>query len=137
MSAIPKFKPTRNAAWLDAVRDVGYCCRCAMVCRPQASHRNEGKGMGQKVSDHLTAALCPDCHFAIDNGKAMNRDERRAAWDKAFVATVAELQRQGRIAQINVSFLTAAPKTAEWNRQFVELIDRMVQQRLLTLSPKD
>lgn len=50
-----------------------------------AAHRNEGKGMGVKVSDALIAPLCFTCHSALDQGKDLERDERRRMWDRAYI----------------------------------------------------
>jgi hypothetical protein len=77
----------RNRKLLDAVRELP-CQACGVqdgtVC---AAHRNEGKGMGKKVSDALIAALCFRCHQAVDQGAAMTREERRDAWNRAAIKT--------------------------------------------------
>jgi len=86
----------RNQKWLQAVRDIGYC----MICKEygvQAAHRNYNKGMGMKTSDCLTAALCPSCHFLIDNGKELSREERRAMMDRAIVNTLEQLVLSGKV----------------------------------------
>ncbi len=49
-----------------------------------AAHRNEGKGMGLKVSDALTAPLCFSCHRDLDQGKD-SREEKRDRWNRAFI----------------------------------------------------
>lgn len=84
----------RSKEWLDAVRSLEFCVLCGTY-GVQAAHRNEGKGMGQKVDDCLTAALCPACHHEIDNGAHLTRDERRAMMDRAIVLTLRELTRRG------------------------------------------
>lgn len=89
-------KPFRSKKWLDAVRSIQCCVLCGRY-GVQAAHRNEGKGMGQKTSDCLTAALCQECHYEIDNGKDMSREERRARIDKAIVLTVEQLAISGAI----------------------------------------
>ncbi len=86
----------RNEKWLNAVRSISLCVRCGRY-GVQAAHRNEGKGMGMKVGDHLTAALCPVCHAEIDRGKTMTRDERRAEMDRAIVQTLDVLVQLGKI----------------------------------------
>lgn len=53
-----------------------------------AAHRNEGKGTGFKVPDWQVAYLCHDCHYELDNGKDLDRDEKRALWDSAYIKTV-------------------------------------------------
>ena len=71
-----------------------------MLCGPwgvQAAHSNQDRGMGQKSSDSLCAALCPDCHHEIDNGKTLDREQRRARMDRAIVLTIDQLSRRGLI----------------------------------------
>lgn len=88
-------EPTyRSARWLSAVRSLENCVLCGSY-GVQAAHRNEGKGMGQKVDDCLTAALCVACHTEIDNGPNMTLEERRQMMDKAILKTVAALARRG------------------------------------------
>lgn len=53
-----------------------------------AAHRNEGKGMGIKVDDWLVAYLCHKCHYELDNGRDLTRQERRNLWNAAYVKTV-------------------------------------------------
>lgn len=87
----------RNKRLLEACRDLP-CQHCGIedgtVC---AAHRNEGKGMGSKVSDALVAALCHKCHFELDNGKALSRDERRSMWNAAYIKTMQALIEAERI----------------------------------------
>jgi len=50
-------------------------------------HSNQskhGKGMGIKASDIFTVPGCHACHMELDQGMAMNREEKRAAWDAAY-----------------------------------------------------
>lgn len=91
-----KQKSVRSRKWLAAVGGIDECVLCGAY-GTQVAHSNFGKGMGLKVPDHLTAALCPDCHFEIDNGKTMTREERRAAMDRAIVRTFDRLVRAGRV----------------------------------------
>ena len=55
-----------------------------------AAHRNEGKGMGLKVSDALVCSMCFECHSEMDNGKSLTKDERRDMWNRAFISTMKE-----------------------------------------------
>ena len=73
------------------------CGACGASGPSQAAHRNEGKGMGIKVSDALCAALCPACHTELDQGKSMTKQERRDFWNRAYINTVKELIESGRI----------------------------------------
>lgn len=86
----------RSPQWLAAVHKIENCVRCG-VYGIQAAHMNEGKGMGQKTDDCLTAALCPKCHHEIDNGKTLSREERREILRKAVLDTLVQLARMGLI----------------------------------------
>ncbi|EAA3241798.1 hypothetical protein EGS24_06630 [Salmonella enterica] len=86
----------RSNRWLQAVREIDCCVLCGRY-GVQAAHRNEGKGIGLKVDDSLTAALCPSCHERIDNGKDLSREERRSEMDRAIVLTLQKLTREGRV----------------------------------------
>ena len=84
---------TKDPQWLNAVSQIECCVLCGSY-GIQVAHRNEGKGMGQKVDDCLTAAICPQCHHEIDNGNLLSREERRARMDRAIVLTLRELARR-------------------------------------------
>lgn len=87
----------KNRAWLEAVAQIPYCVLCGSTESLQVCHRNEGKGMGLKTPDVLTARLCQSCHHEIDNGNRLARDERRALMDKAIVETLGHLSRKQKI----------------------------------------
>lgn len=89
-------KPYRSRAWLSAVHEIESCVLCG-AHGVQAAHSNQDRGMGQKSSDALCAALCPECHTEIDSGKSLTRSERRARLDRAIVLTVDQLARRGLI----------------------------------------
>jgi hypothetical protein len=63
----------------------------------QAAHTNwgGGKGRGVKANDNLIAALCLKCHYEIDQGKELSREERQEKWQQAHMATVKKLYIQG------------------------------------------
>ena len=63
----------------------------------QAAHTNwgGGKGRGVKADDNLVAALCLKCHYEIDQGKDMSKEERQEMWQQAHMATVKKLYIQG------------------------------------------
>jgi len=73
----------------------GKHCDCTTVCLRKSrivqkqetagAHRNEGKGMGIKVSDALVAPLCWGCHYILDQGKQLSREERRDFWNRSFI----------------------------------------------------
>jgi len=82
--------------WYAAVASLEICVRCGSH-GVQVAHRNFGKGMGLKVPPHLVAALCPACHFSIDQGRELSRAERRAEMNAAIVATFDLLVQRGKI----------------------------------------
>lgn len=88
----PRIKST---AWLAAVRSIGRCVLCGSMDAIQAAHRDEGKGMGMKTHDHMTACLCASCHRSLGEGKGYTQSERRALMDRAIVRTHDELVRAG------------------------------------------
>lgn len=85
----------KSPQWLRAVASMP-CVQCGAP-ETQAAHRNEGKSLGKKTDDCLTAALCPRCHAEIDSGRDMSRDERRRALDGAILKTITGLARAGRL----------------------------------------
>lgn len=81
----------RNPKLIKLVRNIP-CQHCGIqsetVC---AAHRNEGKGMGIKVSDALVAALCYECHYTLDMGKNLTKEEKRDMWNRAYITTMQHL----------------------------------------------
>lgn len=73
------------------------CQACGSGQMVQAAHTNwgGGKGRGVKADDNLVAALCLKCHYEIDQGKEMSKEERQEMWEQAHVATVKKLYIQG------------------------------------------
>jgi hypothetical protein len=69
------------------------CQSCGMDNGVQAAHSNwgGGKGKGIKADDNLVAALCLRCHYEIDQGAHMTKEERKEMWLKAHKATVETL----------------------------------------------
>lgn len=82
--------------WFAAVASLETCSLCGRY-GVQVAHRNEGRGMGQKSAAYMTAALCPEQHHEIDNGKNLSQDERRALMDRAIVITHARLIESGQL----------------------------------------
>ena len=96
--AQPVLKDNRHESepWRRAVAALP-CVLCQREGETQAAHRNEGKGMGLKTDDALTAALCTTCHAAIDQGPDFSRDERRRRLDVAILLTIRALARAGKL----------------------------------------
>lgn len=94
--AQPKAERHESTPWRRAVASLD-CVLCGLAGQTQCAHRNEGKGMGLKTDDALTAALCIGCHTEIDQGKDYTREERRRRMDLAILLTIRELARRGLI----------------------------------------
>ena len=73
------------------------CQACGSGIMVQAAHTNwgGGKGRGVKADDNLVAALCLKCHYEIDQGRELSKEERQNKWQQAHTATVAKLFNQG------------------------------------------
>lgn len=80
----------RNKKLLELARVAPKCFCCGKDNDETvvAAHRNESKGMGCKASDAGIAFLCHACHFEIDNGKSMTREQRRAEMNAAISWTL-------------------------------------------------
>jgi len=69
------------------------CQNCGIDNGVQAAHSNWGGGKGKsiKADDNLVAALCLKCHYEIDQGAHLSKDERKKMWQKAHQSTVDNL----------------------------------------------
>jgi hypothetical protein len=98
MTAIPKFKYFRSKQHLKNVASLS-CQNCEIDGQTQAAHSNwaeHGKGRGIRASDEYTAALCLRCHFQLDQGNKLSKQERRDLWEKAHRKTITALIEQGK-----------------------------------------
>lgn len=95
----PKAERWESVPWRRAVASLP-CVLCNKQGDTQAAHRNEGKGMGLKTDDSLTAALCTTCHTEIDQGAHLSREQRRERMDRAILLTVQALARAGRLRTV-------------------------------------
>jgi hypothetical protein len=84
-----KHKYVRSQKLLKLVAALS-CQSCGMDNGVQAAHSNwgGGKGKGIKADDNLVAALCLKCHYEIDQGAHLSKDERKEMWQKAHTATI-------------------------------------------------
>lgn len=83
-------------AWFAAVASIESCVLCGQR-GVQVSHSNMFRGMGQKSKPWMTAALCPECHNEIDNGKNLSKLERRELHMRAIALTHDALIERNRI----------------------------------------
>jgi hypothetical protein len=81
----------RNQKLLEAVREAP-CMNCGVqdgtVCAAHSNQMRDGKGRSLKAHDYRIAALCFKCHFELDQGRAMSREESLNMWEDAQRAMV-------------------------------------------------
>jgi mevalonate pyrophosphate decarboxylase len=87
----------RNKRFLEKMRELPCAVCGADDGTVIAAHRNQGKGMGLKVSDALVAPLCFTCHQTLDQGKDLSRDDRRDMWDQAYIRNIQNLIETGQL----------------------------------------
>jgi hypothetical protein len=78
---------------IDGDSDNNYPKNLRLLCpNCHAQTENFGsKGKGSKADDNLVAALCLACHYEIDQGAHLSKDERKEMWLKAHKATIETL----------------------------------------------
>ncbi len=67
-----------------------------VVCA-HSNLKTHGKGMGHKAHDGMTAWLCHACHFQLDQGPLMSKEERRLFTLESICKTYMQLWDQGLI----------------------------------------
>lgn len=85
----PKQKYYRSKKHLKLVASLP-CQNCYKEGETQAAHSNQsihGKAKSLKASDEFVAALCQKCHYEVDQGKTLSKDEKSQMWHNAFVKT--------------------------------------------------
>lgn len=60
------------------------CASPETVVPCHSNQNRDGKGMGIKAADDKTVPGCHACHHLLDQGAKHTREEKHAAWDKAF-----------------------------------------------------
>lgn len=86
----------RNKKLLELAHECEYCLGCGKFASGTvvAAHSNQlrdGKGKGIKSHDFRVAFLCPNCHFDLDQGTSMSKEERKDFWEGAHRNTIAYL----------------------------------------------
>lgn len=69
----------------------------------QVAHSNQlrdGKARGLKSFPWRIAAMGERCHWEIDQGPRLSKQERREQWDEAHRRTIGELFRLGLIRPV-------------------------------------
>jgi len=81
----------RNKKLLEIVREAP-CMQCGAkdgtVVAAHSNQLRDGKGKGIKAHDYRIAALCFQCHYELDQGSKLDKQERRDIWDEAHRATI-------------------------------------------------
>ena len=93
----PKHDYVRSQKLLKLVASLD-CQNCGSGNMVQAAHTNwgSGKGRGIKADDNQVAALCLNCHYEVDQGKNLTKEERQDLWQRAHKRTIQTLIEQGR-----------------------------------------
>jgi hypothetical protein len=79
---------------------------CKVEAPSQAAHRNEGKGMGVKVTDAWLFSACQEHHAMVDQGQSLTNAQRRQLVDTAILRTFSMLLNRGWL-------FTASPADAQ------------------------
>jgi hypothetical protein len=81
----------RNKKLLEIVRRCP-CAGCGIedgtVVAAHSNQLRDGKGRSIKAPDYRIAALCYNCHYAIDQGTRMTKQERVDFWEDAHRKTI-------------------------------------------------
>jgi hypothetical protein len=81
----------RNKKLLEIVRrsPCQYCGKeDGTVVAAHSNQLRDGKGRSIKADDYRIAALCYMCHYAIDQGTRMTKQERIDFWEDAHRKTI-------------------------------------------------
>ena len=92
---VAKEDASQSAAYMNAVRDLGYCARCGCSCRPQFCHADQGKGTGIKTDVRRGWAGCASCHHYVGTSGRMRKAARRAEEDRLAFKTRTLVRRAG------------------------------------------
>lgn len=99
---IHKDTAIRDRKLLDLAHRLNECTHCGRYVPEglEPAHSNQhihGKGAGRKAHDQWHAALCHECHVALDQGRGMSREEKAAMWEQSHIKTMNEYWRRGWI----------------------------------------
>jgi len=84
----------RNLKLLKIMRELP-CQICGAedgtVVGAHSNQLRDGKGRGLKCHDYRIAALCYNCHMAIDQGNKLDKEEKVELWEMAHRRTIGYL----------------------------------------------
>lgn len=90
----------RSKKLLETVRE-SPCQMCGIedgtVVAAHSNQLKDGKGRSIKAHDFRVAALCFRCHFEIDQGSRLSREERVNQWELAHRNTIGWLFTNGHL----------------------------------------
>lgn len=98
--------------------------------RGMACHANWsefGKGERLKAHDHFHAAGCAACHYELDQGKRLKKQERKDFWTMGYIRTWIAYWQRGYIAVVH--------KVAGRNYEAVVVPVRPRRRRKSALAP--
>lgn len=92
----------RNQKLLEELRNAPFCMACNLpndgtICAAHSNQLAHGKGRSLKAHDCFVAALCHRCHYLLDQGPGMSKEERREFWNSAYFNTMLWLWMSGAI----------------------------------------
>jgi hypothetical protein len=95
----------RSPELLALARLAPHCMSCmkrndGTVVAAHSNQLRDAKGRGLKAHDYRIAFLDRDCHFEIDQGRSMGRQERIDAWEDAHRRTIGWLFDNGYLQVI-------------------------------------
>ena len=80
----------KNKKLLELARQIP-CTLCGVedgtIVAAHSNQQKDGKGTGIKASDSMVDSLCSKCHYELDNGKDLTREERIEIWELAHRLT--------------------------------------------------
>lgn len=81
----------RSKKLLEIVREAP-CQHCGTedgtVVAAHSNQLRDGKGRGLKAHDYRIAALCFRCHYELDQGSRLTKEERRELWEESHRKTM-------------------------------------------------
>jgi hypothetical protein len=92
----------RSKKLLETLRECPFCLSCGAVNDGTvvAAHSNQlrdGKGKGIKAHDFRVAAMCHGCHYELDQGSKLSKEERLTMWEESHRATISWLFLAGHL----------------------------------------
>ena len=90
----------RSQYLLERVRE-SACQHCGTrdgtIVAAHSNQLRDGKGKGIKAHDYRIAALCFKCHYNLDQGNTLTKEERREMWEEAHRKTIGWLFDEGHL----------------------------------------